>query len=171
VTAQGNTVTDEKIIAVLSLSSSAASASLGALSFVTWPTSYSVRRKGCATPLVPDGPMVSSSSDLSVISPSPGAPLCRGFFLVGFGRRAFPFWLAFPFDLGKMLPFSPSSITSHYAHPGYLQRRNHGLPPALSTCWIGSSSFLRPTRNLSNERILLGAPVSQAGASYSNGVM
>jgi hypothetical protein len=86
VTAQGNTVTDEKIIAVLSLSSSAASASLGALSFVTWPTSYSVRRKGCATPLVPDGPMVSSSSDLSVISPSPGAPLCRGFFLVGFGR-------------------------------------------------------------------------------------
>ena len=32
-------------------------------------------------------------------------------------------------------------------------------------------SFLRPTRNLSNERMLLEAPVSQAGASYRNGLV
>jgi len=37
-----------------------ASASTGALSFVTLPASYSLQRSGCATPMVPDGLMVSS---------------------------------------------------------------------------------------------------------------
>ena len=32
-------------------------------------------------------------------------------------------------------------------------------------------SFLRPTRNVSNERMLLEAPVSPAGVSYRNGLV
>jgi hypothetical protein len=59
------------------------SASVGALSFVTLHASYSVRRKGCATPLVPDGLMVSSKSAIYSKKPKPRFSPSRGFFMVG----------------------------------------------------------------------------------------
>jgi hypothetical protein len=38
------------------------------------PASYSVPQSGCATPLVPDGLMVSSTSAIYSENPSPGSP-------------------------------------------------------------------------------------------------
>jgi hypothetical protein len=53
------------------------SASVGALSFVKLPASYSLQRNGCATSLVPDGLMVSSRKP-SLRVPSPGQPQRAG---------------------------------------------------------------------------------------------
>ena len=51
----------------------------GALSFVMLPASYSVPQSGCATPLVPDGLMVSSTSAIYSKNPSPGSPRAGAF--------------------------------------------------------------------------------------------
>jgi hypothetical protein len=102
VTAQGNTVTDEKVIAVLSLSSSACvgfgrrypthikAGGILARRAVPRLLHYHLGRSDAANAkdasdrlrwLAPA--MVSAFPDLS-----PGATPCRGFFMAGFGRRS-----------------------------------------------------------------------------------
>jgi hypothetical protein len=49
------------------------------ISFVTLPASYSVPKSGCATPWVPDGLMVSSTSAIYSKNPSPGSPRVGAF--------------------------------------------------------------------------------------------
>ena len=63
-----------------------ASASVGALSFVTLPASYSVQRDGCAICRPPDGQWSAVQSPSFRDDRSPGATPCRGLFLVRFGR-------------------------------------------------------------------------------------
>jgi hypothetical protein len=76
-------------ISLPGLSAFLVSASVGALFFVTLPASYSVPHRGCATPLVPDGLMVSGTSAI-YSKPMPRFSPSRGFFMVGFGRRPSP---------------------------------------------------------------------------------
>ena len=68
-----------------------ASASVGAPFHYDVASKLQRAQKGCATLLVPDGLMVSSTSAIYPENPSPGSPRAGAYFMVGFGRRPFCF--------------------------------------------------------------------------------
>src|SRR6476646_1651753 len=57
-----------------------------------------------------------------------------------------------PSAWGGCFPFSPIDNIPPCTPWAFNTPRNNRLPPALSACWIGSLSFLRPNPHLSNER-------------------
>ena len=91
------------------------------------------------------------------------------FFLSGvrqvYGQRGFPF------GLGMMLPFSPSSITSHYATPWPFTTPEPSASARIEDLLDRLPILFETQPTTYPTSVVLEASVSQAGASYCNGVM